>query len=294
MLLVHRAPAPRFIGSAGACSGNVPLASSRRASRNRAELDRESARVVKRGRPRRAVRGARRTIVRGRTAVSSVSRSSGRTSRMLQYGSGGARRQGFLERVADDLRAFARGRGGARGMAEAERPRGGSEPMDSLTGGGGARDARSPSPPTPLPRVPCRPTPRLSPRAGRAATPSSPAPGRARDTSTHARRTPLRRRCAPKRCGRATNSRSRLRGRGHTVNLTEDAPVRPVECDLRGLEIEHAPNRDHPARNSGAIFGPRRDADAKFAERKPDLRSNEKPSLIDHRSVEPRVDRDTR
>lgn len=87
-----------------------------------------------------------------------------------------ARRQGFLERVADDLRAFARGWGVSAGWPRPRVRAGASERNDSLTGGGGGRATRrSPSPPTPLPRVPCRPRPRSSPRAGRAATPSSPA-----------------------------------------------------------------------------------------------------------------------
>jgi len=48
-----------------------------------------------------------------------------------------ARRQGFLERVADDLRAFARGWGVSAGWPRPRVRAGASERNDSLTGGGG-------------------------------------------------------------------------------------------------------------------------------------------------------------
>lgn len=85
--------------------------------------------------------------MRGRTAVSSVSRSSGRTSRMLQYGSSSRVGRGFSNGSRMTCGRSRGGRGCQRGMAEAERPRGGSEQNDSLTGGGGG--ARRPVPVSP-------------------------------------------------------------------------------------------------------------------------------------------------
>lgn len=58
-----------------------------------------------------------------------------------------ARRQGFLERVADDLRAFARGWGVSVGWPRPRVRAGASERNDSLTGGGGG--ARRPVPVSP-------------------------------------------------------------------------------------------------------------------------------------------------
>ena len=159
---------------------------SRRASRNRAERGRQGARVA----IDRSVPFAERVerFARGRTAVSSVSRSSGKTSRMLQYGSSSRVGRGFSNGSRMTCGRSSEGWGCQRGVAEAERPRGEPERNDSLTGGvGGRATRRSLSPPKPLPRVPCRARRRSSPRAGRAATSSSPAPSR--DTSTHARRT---------------------------------------------------------------------------------------------------------
>ncbi len=43
-------------------------------------------------------------------------------------------------------------------------------------------------------------------------------------------------------------------GSESSVNLTEDAPVRPVECDLRGLEIEHVSFQIGTTQHSAAIF----------------------------------------
>ena len=192
--------------------------------------------------------------MRGRTAVSSVSRSSGRTSRMLQYGSSSRVGRGFSNGSRMTCGRSRGGRGCQRGMAEAERPRGGSEQNDSLTGGGGG--ARRPvpvSPDTAPARTVSSDTSLVSACGSRRDSIVACAGSRSRHLDTRATHSAAS--SLPwKRCGRATNARSRLRGRGHTVNLTEDAPVRPVECDLRGLEIEHASKSGPPSTKLGGDF----------------------------------------
>ena len=164
-----------------------------------------------------------------------------------------ARRQGFLERVADDLRAFARGWGVSAGWPRPRVRAGASERNDSLTGGGGRATRRSPSPPTPLPRVPCRPRPRSSPRAGRAATPPSPARAalatlpHARDASAVCRRFGRERRL-PRRAIEASGSGEPAKA-VITVNSTEAAPVERFFSFLsrKGLVFQIGTNDHTPA-----------------------------------------------